>query len=174
MTDPTTTTSASRATWRKPWLIATTALVVAGLLGAGWWFGVRDEGLAERRAEVAAKGADVMPFDLAKTTHVFAKNATGGVQTVTAIDPADTSQIQLIRGHLDEEAAKFSRGDFSDPAAIHGHDMPGLAELREGAARVDVRYQDLDDGARLTYTTAEGPLIKGIHSWFDAQSTDHG
>jgi hypothetical protein len=52
--------------------------------------------------------------------------------------------------------------------------MPGLAELREGAARVDVRYQDLGDGATLTYTTAEEKLISGIHSWFDAQSTDHG
>lgn len=47
-------------------------------------------------------------------------------------------------------------------------------ELREGAARVEVRYRELDDGATLTYTTAEEKLIKGIHSWFDAQTTDHG
>jgi hypothetical protein len=159
---------------RKPTLIAATTLVLAGLLAAGWWFGVRDDHLADRQAEVAAKGASVMPFDLAKTTHRFDKTATGGVQTVTANDPADAAQLQLIRGHLREEAAKFSRGDFSDPAAIHGHDMPGLAELREGAARVDVQYKDLDSGARLTYTTTEDPLIRGIHSWFDAQTTDHG
>jgi len=148
--------------------------VLAGLLAAGWWLGVGDDSLADRRAEVAAKGATVMPFDLTRTTHTFDKVATGGVQTVTANDPSDITQLELIRGHLREEAAKFSRGDFSDPATIHGHDMPGLAELREGAARVDVQYKDLDNGARLTYATTEEPLIRGIHSWFDAQTTDHG
>jgi len=135
---------------------------------------MRDDSLAERREEVAAKGASVMPFDLTKTTHKFDKTAAGGVQTVAANDPADATQLQLIRGHLREEAAKFSRGDFSDPSAIHGHDMPGLAELREGAERVDVQFLELGDGARLTYTTTEDLLIQGIHSWFDAQTTDHG
>jgi hypothetical protein len=155
-------------------VITATTILLAGLLAAGWWFGVRDDKLAERRADVAAKGASVMPFDLAKTTHRFDKTATGGVQTVTANDPADVAQLQLIRGHLREEAVKFSRGDFSDPAAIHGHDMPGLAELREGAARVDVQYQDLGNGAKLSYATTEETLIRGIHSWFAAQSADHG
>jgi hypothetical protein len=56
-----------------------------------------------------------------KTTHVFTKTATGGTQTVTANDAADTTQIRLIRGHLREEAAKFSRGDFTDPG---GHPRP--------------------------------------------------
>lgn len=175
MTEQMTKDATERRTGRRnSTLIAVTAVVVVGLLGAGWWFGVRDDSLAERRADVAVKGANVMPFDLTRTTHRFEKTVTGGVQTVTANDPADDTQVELIRGHLREEAAKFTRGDFSDPAAIHGHDMPGLTELREGAARVDVRYQELGNGARLSYTTTEDKLIQGLHSWFDAQSTDHG
>jgi hypothetical protein len=176
VTEPTTTAVVRRTgIWRSPAVIAATSLVLAGLLAEGWWFGVRGDPLAERRADVAAaKGASVMPFDLAKTTHRFDKSATGGVQTVTANDPAHVAQLQLIRGHLREEAVKFSRGDFSDPAAIHGHEMPGLAELREGAARVDVQYQDLGNRAKLSYVTTEEPLIRGIHSWFAAQSADHG
>src|SRR6476661_8385628 len=37
-----------------------------------------------RQAEVARRGADVMPFDLKATTHVFTKTADGGVQRVVA------------------------------------------------------------------------------------------
>nr|BFE78375.1 hypothetical protein GCM10020093_009760 [Planobispora longispora] len=51
------------------------------------------------------------------------------MQTVTADDPADASQVRLIREHLTEEAARFGRGDFGDPASIHGERMPGLREL---------------------------------------------
>lgn len=61
-----------------------------------------------------------------------------------------------------------------DMADVERLDMPGLAELRDGAERVSVQYVDLDNGARLSYTTSESGLIKGIHSWFDAQTRDHG
>ncbi|GAA1581604.1 hypothetical protein GCM10009789_39230 [Kribbella sancticallisti] len=42
------------------------------------------------------------------------RRATGGVQKVAANNATDTTQIELIRGHLREEATKFSRGDFAD------------------------------------------------------------
>ena len=48
---------------------------------------------AARQAEIAARGRQVMPFDLERTTHRFAKSATGGVQTVTSDDPADAGQV---------------------------------------------------------------------------------
>jgi hypothetical protein len=117
-----------------------------------------------------------MPFDLDLTEHIFTDRPDGGEQTVTALDAADATQIQLIREHLQEEAAKSRRGDFEDPAAIHGEDMPGLAELREGArdGRISVAYADLEDGARLRYTSTEPDLVDGIHSWFAAQTMDHG
>ena len=127
-----------------------------------------------RRAGIDAKGAQVMPFDLARTQHVFTNRPDGGVQTVTALDPADKRNIELIREHLRKEADRFARGDFADPTAIHGQDMPGLAELKAGAARIRVRYEQLPDGARLRYTTTDPELVEAIHSWFRAQSRDHG
>jgi hypothetical protein len=130
--------------------------------------------LENRQAEVAARGAQVMPFDLEQTIHVFQPLEDGGVQTVTAKDPASVEQIELIRGHLQEEAARFRRGDFSDPAKIHGDAMPGLAELRAGASRIDVRYTELSDGAQLRYTTSDPALITALHHWFQAQLSDHG
>lgn len=133
-----------------------------------------DDALERRQAEVARRGAQVMPFDLDATTHTFTATATGGVQTVVADDPDDAEQIALIRRHLAEERDSFARGDFDDPAAIHGHDMEGVAELRAGYADISVAYADRPDGARLTFTSDEPDLVAAIHAWFDRQVMDHG
>ncbi|WP_334625065.1 hypothetical protein [Micromonospora sp. CPCC 206061] len=115
-----------------------------------------------------------MPFDLERTTHRFAKNATGGVQTVVADDPADMTQVNLIREHLQHETEEFRQGRFTDPGQIHGQQMPGLAALRDSAGRIDVVYTDTPDGARITYTTGDSALVTALHAWFDAQVSDHG
>jgi hypothetical protein len=120
------------------------------------------------------RGAEVMPFDLERTTHIFEEQPDGGLQQVVADDPADAEQIALIRGHLQEEAAKFQRGDFGDPAAIHGEGMPGLAELREGYGKITVAYTELPDGAQIRYTANDPALVSAIHAWFAAQLSDHG
>lgn len=94
-------------------------------------------------AAMASRAASVMPFDLAAATvHTFTPTTTGGVQQVLADDGAHTATAERIRRHLRSEAARFARGDFTDPAAIHGHDMAGLAELRAGAPQVAIRYAD--------------------------------
>jgi hypothetical protein len=146
---------------------ATMAVVVAlTLTGCG--------GGPDRQAEVAARGAAVMPFDLERTTHRFTGTDTGGVQTVVADDPTDTGQIDLIRQHLRSETERFGAGDFTDPSRIHGDDMPGLAALRGGAARITVTYEDSPAGGRITYVTTDPALVAALHAWFDAQVSDHG
>ena len=127
-----------------------------------------------RQEEVAAKGAEVMPFDLEETTHVFEKTETGGVQEVVADDPTDAEQVALIREHLEEEAAAFRRGDLSDPSEIHGEEMPGLEGLEAGAKQMDIRYSDLPEGAKIEYDTGDPALVAALHDWFDAQVSDHG
>ena len=121
-----------------------------------------------------ARAPQVMPFDLAKTHHVFEKLPDGGVQTVSVKDPADTVQIRLVQEHLREEAVRFARGDFADPTALHGHAMPGLAELKAGASRIDVAYAERPDGGVIRYRAAEPALVEALHRWFDAQLMDHG
>ncbi|MCE3242909.1 MAG: cytochrome c family protein [Deltaproteobacteria bacterium] len=127
-----------------------------------------------RQKEVAVKGAKVMPFDLEQTTHVFQKLDDGGLQKVIVKDSGNKKQIALIQSHLKEESEKFRKGDFSDPAKIHGENMPGLAELKTSAARIDVRYTALSDGAQIRYATKDVKLITAIHRWFDTQLSDHG
>jgi hypothetical protein len=127
-----------------------------------------------RQKEVAVKGAKVMPFDLEQTTHVFQKLDDGGLQKVVVKDPSNKKQVALIQSHLKEESEKFRKGDFSDPAKIHGEDMPGLAELKAGAAKINVRYSALPEGAQIRYQANDPRLVTAIHQWFSAQLSDHG
>ncbi len=130
--------------------------------------------LADRQAAVAAAGAEVMPFDLDATTHIFIDTETGGTQEVIANDPTDAASVEMIVEHLTEEAAKFQAGDFSDPEAIHGESMPGLATLKDRYADIDVQLIVGGVGATLVYSTDDSEVVKAIHDWFGAQASDHG
>jgi hypothetical protein len=127
-----------------------------------------------RQEEVAKRGTQVMSFSLERTVHIFAKTKSGGIQQVIVKDKSDSHQIMLIRKHLSKIAKEFSHGNFSDPAKIHGKDMPGLAELEK--ARPDqlrIVYKKLAKGAQIEYSSDNSGLIDAIHRWFDAQLADH-
>lgn len=156
----------------KPLIIG---LGIASLLSiAGIIFLRQNMAMHQRQAEVALVGSQVMPFDLEATTHEFKPLPNGGLQTVTADNPTDSQQIELIQSHLEEESAKFQTGDFSDPAKIHGKDMPGLASLQSGFSSVDVQYTALANGGKIHYVTDNADLVTAIHTWFNAQRSDHG
>lgn len=128
-----------------------------------------------RQDAVAERGADVMPFALDATTHIFQKTNSGGIQEVVAKSAKDTGQVRLIRAHLREIAEQFSKRDFSGPSHIHGDDMPGLAELKQAnASALKVQYGEIKSGARITYTANNPELVAALHKWFDAQLSDHG
>jgi uncharacterized protein (DUF305 family) len=127
-----------------------------------------------RQQMIHERGASVMPFDLNRTLHRFIVLPDGGLQTVTANDPTDQTQITLIQQHLADEAQRFQRGDFADPATLHGADMPGLAELAAAAGRMSVIYTPLPNGAQLQYTSQDPNTIAALHRWFVAQLADHG
>ncbi|MFM0036223.1 aspartate carbamoyltransferase [Paraburkholderia strydomiana] len=155
----------------KPTMIFTTLIVMAALAAPFESFAVD----AERQAEVAQRGAEVMPFSLKATTHIFTKSDDGGNQQVIAKNPSDSGQIRLIRKHLREIQTQFERGDFSGPARTHGTDMPGLAQLRAAKlGQISITYKDIKGGGELTYRSDDPKLVSSLHAWFDAQLTDHG
>jgi hypothetical protein len=127
-----------------------------------------------RQEHVHHMGSGVMPFDLAKTTHIFRMTESGGVQRVIANDATAKDQIALIQQHLKHEAEAFQRGNYSDPATLHGADMPGLKELEAGAKQVKVSYSALPAGAEITFKTSNRRLLTAIHRWFGAQLSEHG
>jgi hypothetical protein len=127
-----------------------------------------------RQAEVAEKGKEVMPFDLEKTTHRFLPTDHGLRQEVVADNTDDANQVTLIREHLTSETRRFRSGDFTDPARIHGTEMPGLAELSASATAITITYTDLDAGAALDFHTTDPTLVQALHTWGEAQVSDHG
>ena len=152
---------------------ATSLLILVFALVVLNWLGWLTPLTINRQSSVHDMGQEVMPFDLGETTHVFEMTETGGIQEVIADDPSDAAQVSLIRQHLQHEALRFRAGDFSDPTSLHGSDMPGLAELAQGAERMTIDYTELPDGARLTFTTSESYLVTALHRWFGAQLSDH-
>jgi len=128
-----------------------------------------------RQQEVRGKGAEVMPFALEQTQHVFEKNDAGGVQRVLVRGAADQAQRQMIRAHLRQIAESFAARDFDKPSHIHGDNMPGLAQLKAAkAGELEAIYSDLPQGAQIIYRSTSPLIITAIHRWFDAQLADHG
>jgi hypothetical protein len=168
---------------RRKWKIGALVAVVAASVALAAVVVVISRGsdgsqaqIAARRADVEQRGASVMPFDQNATMHQFSKTANGGIQSVTANDPQDSTQIAVIRQHLARERDLFAAGDFDDPMAIHGMDMPGIAGLQAAAAagQITITYTALPNGARLAYSTSENGVLHALHTWFDAQLMDHG
>jgi len=153
---------------RLPVLSLLIMLLIQGPIEAG-------EGASESRLdEVQRRGSQVMPFSLEQTTHIFTKTDRGGIQQVIAKENADAEQIGLIQAHLSKISRHFAQGDFSDPAKIHGHEMPGLETLKQAKPeQIKIEYKELRNGAQISYATEDPGLIKAIHHWFDAQLTDH-
>ena len=116
----------------------------------------------------------VMPFDMSKTVHIFKMTENGGEQRVEAREPASVDQIKMIRMHLAHEAEEFAKGDFGDPAHLHGATMPGLAELSADAKGLKVSYADTPNGGKIIFEGANIRIVTAIHRWFGAQLSEHG
>lgn len=128
-----------------------------------------------RQQDVAKKGAMVMPFDVHNSTHVFQKNTTGGIQQVVAKDPKDKDLVAAIRMHMEMEAERFGKGDYSDPMKIHGMSMPGLQYLSKvKPGEIAITYRNVMGGAAIDYVGRDAATVDAIHKWFDAQLDDHG
>lgn len=153
--------------WVALGLVAGIGLAVIAF--ATWW-----SGEPSRQELVAERGAAVMPFDLEATTHVFEPTETGGIQTVLADDPTDAEQVALVRGHLADEAERFQRGDFGDPAMIHGMEMPGLGVLESSVGSLTVSYREVPAGGAVTFRSSDPQVVQALHDWFAAQLSDHG
>jgi hypothetical protein len=124
---------------------------------------------------VHGHGHEVMPFDLAKTVHIFRMTEDGGTQKVVLRgNSPDPEQVHMIQRHLTMEAAEFQNGNFADPAHLHGAGMPGLKEMQAGAADMQITYRPLPNGAEIRFRAKDIKQITAIHRWFGAQLSEHG
>ena len=128
-----------------------------------------------RQEHVHQIAHSVMPFDMSKTVHIFKMTESGGAEEVGLTkDPGATDQITLIQRHLQHEAERFQQGDYSDPAKLHGADVPGLKDLQAGASHIKVSYAALPSGAEITFETTDLHLLTALHRWFGSQLSEHG
>jgi hypothetical protein len=127
-----------------------------------------------RQAETTQPGSKGGSLDATKTRHTFQLMVDGGLQTVTVTDALDEAQIGLVQKYLQEEAARFQKGDFSDAMGIHDDGVPGLSELRAGARQITIRYNALSNGGQIRYITSNPELVKATHRWLMAQLSAQG
>lgn len=150
---------------------AVTLMFLVGCAGSAQQ---KHQAMSSTQSMVHSHGQDVMPFDLKKTTHIFEMTDYGGIMQVVLKVPNNSKQIAMIQQHLQHEAKRFSAGDYSDPAKVHGAAMPGLKELSRAGPAIRIRYSPLSTGAQITFTSHEVRYITAVHRWFGAQLSDHG
>jgi hypothetical protein len=84
------------------------------------------------------RGAMVMGFDQARTTHHFLLFNDGGAIEVSVNDAADMKNRDAIRSHLPHIAMMFGEGNFDAPMLVHdSKNVPGTKAMteRKGAVR---------------------------------------
>jgi hypothetical protein len=95
-----------------------------------------------------ARGEKAMNFSQTATTHHFRLLPDGGYVQVQASSATDTANRDHIRMHLQEQAKKFSLGDFSAPELTHGRVLPGVPQMQKLKASISYQYQEIDRGGR--------------------------
>lgn len=144
------------------WSALATALAVPALAAAQ---------APDHHAGVMKRGAEVMGFDQAATTHHFRLSPTGGVIEVTANDPADAAATGQIRTHLQHVATMFAAGNFSAPLLIHAQEPPGVPAMKRAGAAIRYRYEAIDRGGRVHLETKEH--VAAVHDFLRFQISDH-
>jgi hypothetical protein len=124
-------------------------------------------------ADLKKHGAMAMGFDQDKTEHRFRLAPDGGSIEVAVKDPADTTNRDAIRAHLQEIAKSFAAGDFSKPMMTHGErpdGVPAMARLKEA---IRYTYEQTPDGGRVRISTENRDARDAVHAFLQYQIREH-
>ena len=125
-----------------------------------------------KQQQVHQMGASVMQFEMAKTLHVFKMTETGGVQQVVVRNEGDKGPGAAHTAAPSARGQQISAGgDYSDPAALHGLDMPGLKELQVGARLMKITYSALTNGGEINFWTNDFRMMVCVASLVRARSS---
>jgi hypothetical protein len=118
------------------------------------------------------RGRMVMGVDQYTSMHRFDERADGG-RIVLTRSPQDTAGVRIIRQHLAEVARAFRAGDFSDPAAVHAHELPGVAVMRERRRFIAYTVDTLPGGGAIRLRTRDPAALKAVRQFLAAQRHEH-
>ncbi len=128
---------------------------------------------AHHHDQVNARGEQAMGFSQTATTHHFKLLPDGGYIQVQANDASDTMDREHIRMHLQEQAKRFSRGDFSLSEQTHDRVLPGTPAMQELKTAIRYKYEEIDRGARLRISSKDPVAVSAIHDFLKFQIEDH-
>ena len=123
-------------------------------------------------AALQRRGRKVMGVDQYTSTHRFDDLADGG-RIVLVRWPQDTAGVRIIRQHLAEVARAFRAGDFADPAAVHAHELPGVAVMRARRDVITYTVDTLPGGGAIRIATRDPAARQAIHEFLAAQRHEH-
>jgi hypothetical protein len=128
----------------------------------------------DRHGASDQRGALVMGFDQARTTHHFLLFNDGGAIDVSVNDPADTKNRDAIRSHLPHIAMMFGEGNFDAPMLVHdSKNVPGTKAMiaRKGAIRY--QYVETENGGRVNIVTSDPDALAAVHAFLKFQIVEH-
>jgi len=113
-----------------------------------------------------------MGVDQYTSTHRFDDLPDGGrIELQRGED--DPAGVEQIRQHLQHIAQAFAAGDFSDPTAVHGHEMPGTGVMAQRSELITYSFTPLPRGGEVRITTEDPDALRAIHSFMAAQRGEH-
>jgi len=120
------------------------------------------------------RGAMVMGFDQARTTHHFLLFKDGGAIEVGVNDSADTKSRDAIRSHLPHIAKMFSAGDFDAPMLVHdSKNVPGTRAMTERKTAIRYQYVETAKGGRVDIVTSDPAALAAVHQFLTFQIAEH-
>ena len=123
-------------------------------------------------AALQARGRTTMGVDQHTSTHRFDDLPDGG-RIELQRDQDDPADVAQIREHLQHITRAFAAGDFSDPAFVHHHDMPGTGVMMWKKAVITYTYAPLPRGGEVRIRTRDPEAIRAIHEFMAAQRGEH-
>ena len=113
---------------------------------------------------------DTFGFSHMNTSHSFRLYRDGGTIELHA---KDKEAIPAIRAHLTAIAKQFAEGDFSAPMFVHGHAPDGSETMKKLRGRIDYRFEETADGARVRITTSNAEALQAVHAFLKFQLAEH-
>jgi hypothetical protein len=118
------------------------------------------------------RGGMAMGVDQYTSAHKFDTTPDGG-RIELQRETSDSLGVAQIRVHLKLIQHAFQAGDFSTPAFVHGHDMPGTAVMTKKRSAITYSYADLPLGGEVRITSSDPEAIAAIHEFMVAQRSEH-
>ena len=120
------------------------------------------------------RGAMVMGFDQARTTHHFLLFNDGGAIDVSVNDAADTKNRDAIRSHLPHIAMMFGEGNFDAPMLVHdSKNVPGTGTMTERKGAIRYEYVETAKGGRVNIVTSDPDALAAVHAFLKFQMDEH-